>query len=66
MPQIEYGIWAWKREHDTQSLLYEIWNKAPTLQWDHETYLIMECGKRKNMKLEAWNKVILKLEIANL
>ena len=34
--------------------------------WDHENYPILECKKRENMKLETWNKVILKFELGNL
>ena len=33
---------------------------------DHENYPILEYGKRENMKLGTWNKVILKFELGNL
>ena len=34
--------------------------------WDHESYPILEYGKRENMKLGTWNQVILKFELGNL
>ena len=33
---------------------------------DHKNYPILEYGKRENMKLGIWNKVILKFELGNL
>ena len=34
--------------------------------WDHRNYRILEYGKRENMKLETWTKIILKFELGNL
>ena len=34
--------------------------------WDQENYPILEYGKRENMKLGTWNKVILKFELGNV
>ena len=51
-------------EHEngnTGQSLYEIGNI-----WYHESYPILEYGKRKSMKLGAWNKVILNIELGNL
>ena len=34
--------------------------------WDRKNYRILEYGRRENMKLGTWNKVILKFEPGNL
>ena len=33
---------------------------------DHKNYRTLEYGKRENMKLGTWNKVILKFEVGNI
>ena len=58
---MKFGVWNMSMKKWTRDSPY-----MKSGIWDHENYPILEYGKRENMKLGTWTKVILKFELVNL
>ena len=52
------GTWNMEYEHEPGNTRHSPYMKSGIS--DHEIYPILEYGKREDMKLGTWNKVILK------
>ena len=61
VPPMKFGTWNMSMKKGTRD--------SPCMKsgiWNHKIHPILEYGKRENMKLGTWNKVILKFEVGNL